>query len=212
MQGYRPQSPKVKPTAVPVVYIARRVFPIVYNTESFISSHLPSLKEQHPPKSITMEATQALKFLKMGTIAIPFALSGFSFSASYINVNNLVDLPLSQSAPIFSKVYHHGATIMGPGSVSSFCASMYLAYVIPSQRMLWATAGISTISILPFTMLVMLPGINRVLAAVGGSQAEREKVAESEGKELLRTWVKQNYVRTTLLFAGGMTALAGTVL
>ena len=159
-----------------------------------------------------MDSTTTIGLLKITSIALPLALSGYSFSASHINVTNLYNLPLSKSAPIFATVFRQGGKLMVPAVLVAASSSSYLAYTLTAQRALWAATGVFPFAILPFTSVVMIPGINRVLKVADSSEADRELYTQDEYRELMRKWVGQNYVRALLLFAGGMVGLVGTLL
>ena len=94
-----------------------------------------------------------------------------------------------------------------PGAILSAAATAYLAYRYPAQRTPLGVAAAVTLSWLPFTLVVMSGGINRLLE-IGGNAVEMEKAERSgEVLKLLKAWTFQNAVRGSLAFIGGSIAL-----
>lgn len=64
-------------------------------------------------------------------------------------------------------------------------------------------AGVATITQLPWTLLVMMPGIKK-LNAVAESKIEQEKADGKEVAGLLREWAWMNVVRGGFALVGGL--------
>lgn len=144
-------------------------------------------------------------------IAIPtaFFLTGYSGSFSQNSVPLLYRQPASVSAEILYGIYKNGAKVMAPCVVLSTSAFAYLAYNAKSsmERRLYATAGGLVLSTQPWTIAVMLSGINR-LRDIAKSAAEQQKAEETgEAVKLLQGWVYQNWMRAGLLLSGGLAGL-----
>ena len=124
---------------------------------------------------------------------------------------HIYDQPASMNTPIFSKVFHDGATVVAPSAIASAAASAYLAYTLPEERYLWTVAATTPLSTLAYTGLVMMPGIQRLLT-ISESSVEQEKVEKTkEHVDLLKAWTAHNYLRAALYFAGGMCGLVAVV-
>ena len=129
-------------------------------------------------------------------------LSGIYFGSSQLTLPLLYDQPPAVSTPIFASFYHRGAATVGPLIVFSSLLSTYLAYVVPEQRVEYIVAGLATFWNLPWTMLVMIGGIHRLLE-LSESEVEREKAGQEEVVQLLRTWRWQNFARSAMAMVGG---------
>ncbi|KAF2483367.1 hypothetical protein BDY17DRAFT_310389 [Neohortaea acidophila] len=144
-------------------------------------------------------------------IAIPtaFFLSGYGSGFSQNSVPLLYTQPASVSASILEGIYKNGAKVMAPGVVLSTTAFAYLAYYAKSraERNLYAAAGGLVLSTQPWTLGVMLGGIQR-LGAIAKSAVEQQKAdASGEAVRLLQGWVWQNWVRAVLTASGGLVGL-----
>ena len=95
---------------------------------------------------------------------------------------------------------------MVPGAVISTLASGYLAYALPEQRVLFATAAGLVLCPPIFTRVVMNEGIKRLLE-ISRNAVEQQKAEQSgEVAKLLKAWVVQNWVRAGLSFGAGLVA------
>jgi hypothetical protein len=151
-----------------------------------------------------MDSVTVARFLSIPTA---FMMTGFSIAASQSTLPLIYDQPASVSLKIFKGVYHRGAVMVVPGAIISAAATAYLAYKYPAQRTALGSAAAVTLSWLPFTLLIMSGGINRLLE-IGGNAVEMEKAERSgEVLKLLKAWTFQNAVRGSLAFIGGSIAL-----
>lgn len=133
-------------------------------------------------------------------------LSGANIGSSILTVPMLYTRPASITAPIFSEFYYRGAVTLVPLSLFSGSCSVLVAYLLPSQARLWALAAVITCSQLPWTLLVMRPTNNRLIA-IASSQTELEKASQGEVVGLLRQWAWMNILRGLLALAGGLTGV-----
>ncbi len=158
-----------------------------------------------------MDAPTIIQAVKLLDIPIAFGIAGYAFSASQVCMPLIYDKPASISVPMFAKFFSNGATVAIPSAVISVLASGYLAYSLPNQRLLWTVASTAPLCSLPYTGLVMAPGIQRLLT-ISESTVEQEK-AEKSGEHvgLLKAWTAHNYVRAVLYFTGAMCGLVATV-
>jgi Domain of unknown function (DUF1772) len=130
-------------------------------------------------------------------------LSGINIGASHLTVPILYTRPTSISTPIFNELYIRGAATAVPLGVFSASCSALVAYLLPSQRKLWAIAAVATFAQLPWTILGMMKTNNR-LNAIAASKNEQEKASEKEVVGLLRQWAWMNIVRGVLAMVGGL--------
>lgn len=133
-------------------------------------------------------------------------LAGINVGASHLTMPILYTRPVSISTPIFNELYTRGAVTLVPLSIVSASSSALVAYLLPSQRGLWATAAVATISQLPWTVLAMMPTNDR-LNALATSKEEQEKASTEEVVGLLKKWRWMNIVRGSLALVGGVSAL-----
>lgn len=150
-----------------------------------------------------MDAIRAAQFT---SVATSLWLCGFMGSASGITLPTLYNKPNSVTTPIFSVVYNKGAEIVVPTCIVSAVASSYLAYAIPSQRVMYAVAGAATLGMLPWTALTMMK-VNHRVCDIALSSAEQEKVPQSEVTDLYKEWTWKNWVRSAMGMVGGVAAM-----
>lgn len=137
------------------------------------------------------------------SLTTSLVLSGANFGASALTLPKLYSRPPSVSTPIFEELYTRGGLALVPLGIFSASCSAIVAYSIPSQRSLWAAAGLATIGQLPWTLLVMMPGIKR-LNAIAASTALQEVANREEVTGLLMEWAWMNVVRGGFALIGGL--------
>ncbi|KAM0707690.1 hypothetical protein Q7P35_004337 [Cladosporium inversicolor] len=154
-----------------------------------------------------MDSPQALLAAK--AISIPLALiaSGYGICASHNIVPRLYPEPVGVATPIFAHVFYTGGSFVVPTALTSVLASAYLAYHLPRQRRLWTIAAGSTLLTLAWTRIVMIPGIDRLIAISLDAALQAKSEASGEHLPLLKAWVTQNYVRSAMFFVGGVSGL-----
>ena len=137
-------------------------------------------------------------------------LSGINFGASHLTLPILYTRSPSISTPFFNEFYIRGAVTVVPLGLFSASCSALVAYLLPSQRTLWSVAGVATFAQLPWTRLVMMKTIDRLLA-IPASKDEQVKASEAEVVALLRQWAWMNIVRGLMAMVGGLTGLWAVV-
>ncbi|KAK0342781.1 hypothetical protein LTR02_006179 [Friedmanniomyces endolithicus] len=158
-----------------------------------------------------MDAATLLRTAKLIAVPLPFFLGGYSFAFSQNAVPGVLDFPANFSTPVFKHVFQAGGLVVAPGGILSAAASGYLAYALPRQRSLWGMAAVVSVLPLVWTGLVMSPGINRLIAISGDTRMQEKATANLEHRQLLSTWIMQNYVRAASYFVAGVVALRATV-
>ena len=131
-------------------------------------------------------------------------LSGVNFGASHLTVPLLYGLPVATSTRAFSSLYHRGAVALVPMTLFSALNFGALAYLMPTQRVIYAVAGATTASALAWTQLVMMATNKRLCDVSEMGEVEMEKVKADEVDGLLGSWQWMNFVRSGLALAGGL--------
>lgn len=148
---------------------------------------------------------------KLVTIPTAFVMAGYYLSASQNTLPNIYKAPPSISTKTFTAVYNRGLPVALAGSLISTAGASYLAYSVPAERVHYATMAGLAFGGLPFTRIVMMSGIKRLIS-LSKDEREAEKAGESgEVEELLKTWAAQNWVRSVASFAAGIVGLYATV-
>ncbi|KAF2164759.1 hypothetical protein M409DRAFT_24664 [Zasmidium cellare ATCC 36951] len=139
--------------------------------------------------------TQASIFLAPATSLF---MAGYSFAASQNTLPHLFALRPQTSIPIFTRVFHDGGKIAIPASLISGLMSLYVALWCTSsrQRVLFTLAGLCAWATAPWTGFVMWPGIKRLMEMEGDERAMEKSEQTLEHVQLLRAWVRGNWVRT----------------
>lgn len=133
-------------------------------------------------------------------------LAGINLGSSFLTVPLLYKQPTSVSTTIFREFYINGAITLVPLGIFSGACSALAAYLVPSERTLWAIASTFTLAQLPWTLIVMMSTNNR-LCGIAVSPVEQEKVAAKEVVNLLQRWAWMNIVRGGLALVGGVTGV-----
>jgi hypothetical protein len=158
-----------------------------------------------------MDSPQAILAAKLVSIPLAFTAAGYGLCASHNIVPRLYPEPVGVATPIFAHVFRTGGSIVVPAALTSVLASAYLAYSLPAQRRLWTIAAVSTLVTLPWTRIVMIPGINRLIAISVDLALQTKSDVSGEHVALLKAWASQNYARTFLFFTGGFAGLLASL-
>jgi hypothetical protein len=158
-----------------------------------------------------MDSPQAILAAKLVSIPLAFTATGYGLCASHNIVPRLYSEPVGIATSLFAHVFRIGGSIVVPAALTSVLASAYLAYYVPAQRRLWTIAAVSTLVTLPWTRIVMIPGINRLIAISVDSALQTKSEANGEHLALLKAWVSQNYIRTFAFFTGGFAGLLASL-
>ena len=144
-------------------------------------------------------------------LAIPsgFILGSYNAVFSQNVIPHLYAVPPSISAPIFAKIYYRGASTIVPIAATAIASYGYLAYNSsnPSHRNRYMVAAVLTFGTLPFTQLVMMPGISRLIEISKEKSLMAKAEVNGEVAGLLRTWVMQNAFRASLNLTAGLVGL-----
>jgi hypothetical protein len=108
----------------------------------------------------------------------------------------------------FKRVYTNGRNTAVPLALSSGLLFSYAAYAsnVPRMRLALGAAGALCAAIVPFTVLVMAPGI-KVLMQAEASIEDRKRLGPDGAVRHLVAWAQLNLVRAALVTAGSATAL-----
>lgn len=156
-----------------------------------------------------MDPVTATKLIALPTT---FIMAGYYLSASQNTLPNIYKAPPTIATRTFTGVYHRGLPVALAGSLIATTGSAYLAYALPAQRMQHATMAALALGVLPFTRIGMMKGIKRLIS-LSEDEREAEKAGSTgEVESLLRAWAAQNWVRSLMSFAGGITGLYATLI
>lgn len=137
-------------------------------------------------------------------------LSGIYFSSSHLTLPILYRFPSSTSTSIFTEFYHRGLTTVVPLALASTLSSATAAYLVPAQRTNHVIAGAATFATLPWTAVVMMSTIQRLIE-LNESEVEREKSGTEEVMRLLKRWKAMNMVRSAMAMVGGLVGLMALI-
>lgn len=152
----------------------------------------------------------SIKPLQILGLTSSIFLSGVCFSSSQLTLPILYRLPTATSTTIFTEFYHRGTATVLPFVVASTLSSATVAYLVPAQRSAHILAGAATFATLPWTIVVMMRGIQRLLK-LDESEVDREKAGKEEVVRLLKQWRWMNNVRSVLALVGGVVGVWGLI-
>ncbi|CZT24077.1 uncharacterized protein RCC_09794 [Ramularia collo-cygni] len=137
-------------------------------------------------------------------------MSGYSAAATHLVLPLLYrDHPARITTPMFRHTFYEGGKVAIPCTLGSSAMAALAAYlcVDTSQRALYLAAMATTLGTTPITLLIMMPGIKRLIA-ISESPAEQEKCDQTlEHRQLLKSWSFWNGVRVVLYLCGGCVGL-----
>jgi hypothetical protein len=148
-------------------------------------------------------------------LTLPALLSGGILSISGLAWPAITLAPTPTLLTQYVHIYAHGAAAAPPIALSAALSSSLLAYLSYSsgegenasmKAGLWVAAAVSTMSIVPFTLVAMKE-------ANGGLHEREEEVRKADGqvkgekweeetRELVKSWGRLNAVRGVLCAAG----------
>ncbi|EEA23446.1 conserved hypothetical protein [Talaromyces marneffei ATCC 18224] len=105
------------------------------------------------------------------------------------------------------RMYHYGHMVPPTMAVGTFLLYSYTA--IKKRRAKqpwrhWLIVGLTTLTMVPFTWLVMAPINNRLFGLQKGSLAEPTVVTIAEAKELVIKWSRMHMTRSFMPLAGSV--------
>ena len=110
-------------------------------------------------------------------------------------------------------MYHYGHQVLPTMAVGTFLLYSYISAKKRTARKLWgifALAGLTTLSMLPFTWVCMVPTNNELFRLERASIAEPLVMGIVEAKELLVKWSWLHFASSILPLAGAVMGTLGT--
>ncbi|PNS21385.1 hypothetical protein CAC42_1164 [Sphaceloma murrayae] len=135
-------------------------------------------------------------------LSAAFITSGFSFGVSWMVLPSTYNINPSVALPVFKNVFFKGGAFVVPMGFMTALTTGTAAYRNPEHRALLSLATVLSLGPLIFTRLVMMPGINRLLA-FEQSAAQNQGIDARQVTQLLQAWNAQNLVRAGLSFTAG---------
>jgi uncharacterized membrane protein len=153
-----------------------------------------------------MDTPTTIKTLQAVGLTSSLVLGGVYFGSSQVTVPTLYHLPIAHSTSVFTAFYYRGIPPVVTLSMSSAVCFGTLAYMIPAQRMRWASAAVLALAPLVWTRTIMANTVDTLLR-YDADQVEREKAGVVGVLALLKAWQWQNFVRSGMAVAGGLLGL-----
>ena len=154
----------------------------------------------------------ALQTAQFASATSALFLAGYSFSFSQSSVPQLYEVKPQVSTPIFKNIYYNGAKVVPLFSIIATISSSYLAYLEPENRRAYLTAAITAFATQPWTVLVMMGPIQRLIKISEADEKTKGRIEMSlEHRQLMIKWVRQNWVRAGLLAVSGAVSLWTTL-
>jgi hypothetical protein len=139
-------------------------------------------------------------------VAIPsaFLLGSYNFTFSQNVMPHLIHQNPSIITPVFAKIYYTGAATIAPVAMAAIASYGYLAYKSDTtNRKFYTTSALLMFGTLPWTQLVMGPGIQRLIEISRNEGLLAQNGVKEEVVKLLKTWAAQNYFRSSLHVTAG---------
>ena len=111
------------------------------------------------------------------------------------------------------RMYYYGHQVLPTMAIGTFLLYSYTSAKKRGARKPWglfAVAGVTTISILPFTWVFMVPTNNELFRLEGVSKTEPMVRGIVEAKELVVKWSWLHSIRSLLPLAGAIMGTIGT--
>lgn len=149
-------------------------------------------------------ASQAVQLI---SVPSAFLVAGYCLSFSQNVLPAIYDHPPQFSTPSSKQIFSNATSVVSTITAASTAAFSYLAYTLPDRRREWIRAAIAMAITVPWTGLVVAPGIRR-LNEIGSDKAKMLKSEQNlEHRQLLIRWMKQNYVTVVLQLASAVFGL-----
>ncbi|MCJ1247984.1 Anthrone oxygenase AgnL2 [Trapelia coarctata] len=142
-------------------------------------------------------------------------LSGAMMSLSLMAIPVFLDTT-TQPSQLFHqwvRMYHYGHQVLPTMAVATFLLYAYAAISKGAAKNPWAVfvvAGATTVSMLPFTWIFMVP-TNEILFRLEGESKAALVASLDEAQELVKTWSWLHLVRSLFPLAGALLGLTGTL-
>lgn len=134
----------------------------------------------------------------ISAFAIPAMLSPYSYKAK----GPAVVLPAKALQMQWQHVYHTGKRFFPTLIVGTSALFLYLAYNVPDARPLYLLSACCTMSIVPYTLAVMMPNIKKIQTEIKEEDAQHVLRLTDD----IKTWTRLNYGRAVIQ---GVAFLAG---
>ncbi|OTA56066.1 DUF1772-domain-containing protein [Hypoxylon sp. EC38] len=141
-------------------------------------------------------------------------LSGAMISLSLIAVPVFLDT--TEHMPLlfrqWARMYHYGHQVLPIMSVSTLALYGYVATKRRGARKPWSTcvlAGLTTVCMLPFTWIVMVPGNNELFRLEAASASETVAMGIDEVKQLVTNWAWLHFMRSLFPLVGAIVGAFG---
>lgn len=157
-----------------------------------------------------MDSQTRIQTAQILSITSSMLISGYCLGFSQNSVSELYEEGPQVSTRIFKRIFHKGAYVGIPFSITSIASSAYLAFAVPEKRKLWLIAGALIISIRFLTDVVMMPSMKRLVAISEDEKLLARTEQTLEHRQLLVQWVNQNYLRVGVALASGLLGLWAT--
>lgn len=142
-------------------------------------------------------------------------------SLSLIAVPVLLDTTTnaSQLFTQWTRLYHYGHQVMPTAAVGTFLLYSYISIIKQrsannnNNNKSWGVfllAGLTTLSIVPYTWIFMLPTNNELFRLEGVSKVDPLVRGVEEAKELVVKWSWLHFTRSLLPLVGAVIGTVGT--
>ena len=114
----------------------------------------------------------------------------------------------------WARMYHYGHQVLPTMAVGTFLLYSYASLKKRSAKKRWgvfALAGLTTMSMLPFTWIFMVPTNNELFRLEAVSKAEPLAKGIVEAKELVVKWSWLHFTRSLLPLTGAIMGTVGTL-
>lgn len=153
----------------------------------------------------------AIQTAKLVSFSSAFLSAGYTLSFSQAVVPALYDHSPLFSTPAFNRIWKSNAALVPFFHTLSLSASTYLAYVLPEKRQSWTIAAVVMALTLPWTGLVMGPGVKRLQQIEENKQATLKSEQSLEHRQLMTRWVRQNYFAVLFSFASAAVGVLAAI-
>ncbi|RYP41568.1 hypothetical protein DL767_000910 [Monosporascus sp. MG133] len=141
-------------------------------------------------------------------------LSGAMMSLSLVAVPVFLDT--TDHAPQlfgeWARMYHYGHQALPTMAVGTLLLYGYTAARRRSAGKSWRTfalAGLTTVCMLPFTWLIMVPGNNELFRLETVSKTEPLVMGIDDARQLVTNWAQLHFMRTLFPLAGAIVGVMG---
>ncbi|KUJ11675.1 DUF1772-domain-containing protein [Mollisia scopiformis] len=136
-------------------------------------------------------------------------LSGAMMSLCFIAVPVLLDTATeaSQLLPQWARMYYYGHQIMPTIAVGTLLLYCYISFRNKRSWRLFALAGVTTVSIAPFTWIFMVSTNDELFRLEASSKVMDVEIEQVKGLVVRWTWL--HFMRSLLPLAGAVMGALG---